>query len=611
MTQISKVNGRELGLNFNGSLPELLIWAPLAETVVLQLADERLFPLAKQEHGYWYGAVAGLSPGAAYRILLDGQAVPDVTSLFQPEGVHGASQAVDLHAFDWSDRSWNNPPLKEYLLYELHTGTFSPEGTFEGLTAKLDHLVELGITAIELMPVAQFPGSRNWGYDGVYPFAVQNTYGGPAGLQQLIDVCHQKGIAVVLDVVYNHMGPEGNYLTKYGPYFTGKYQTPWGDALNFDDAGSDAVRRFFIENALMWFRDFHVDALRLDAVHAIKDFSPKHILRELKEHVNELIALTGRTHYLIVECDLNDKRFIEPLEKDGYGMDAQWIDEFHHALRVTAGGEKDGYYADFELVSSLAAAYEHAYVYHGQFSAHREKSFGTVTTNPGQQFIAFSQNHDQVGNRMLGERSSQLFSFEMQKLLAGAVLISPFLPLLFMGEEYSEQAPFQYFVSHSDPELIAAVQQGRKKEFAAFRSQGEAPDPQAAATFDRCKLQWATVSNATQRTMLSYYKAIIALRKRQPLLNSGNRENMKVVCDEGARVITVSRWQNAEQLICFLNFSRDQQKVLFTETGEGRKLFDSAAEKWNGPAAAPEVLTAGTAVVLQPESITIYSNAHV
>src|SRR5687768_905399 len=308
------------------------------------------------------------------------------------------------------------------------------------------------------MPVAQFPGKRNWGYDGVYPFAVQNSYGGYKGLQQLVNACHQKGLAVILDVVYNHLGPEGNYFSAYGPYFTEEYKTPWGGAINFDDAWSDGVRNYFIENALMWFRDFHIDALRLDAVHAIKDFGSKHILREIKEQVNILMEQTGKKHYLIAECDLNDTQFIDPLEKRGFGMDAQWIDEFHHALRVTATGEKTGYYSDFSGIEHLAKAYKDAYVYDGQFSPHRFKNFGVkAQDNPGRQFIVFSQNHDQVGNRMLGERSSQLVSYEMQKLMAGAVLVSPYLPMLFMGEEYSESHPFLYFVSHTDPELAEAV----------------------------------------------------------------------------------------------------------------------------------------------------------
>jgi maltooligosyltrehalose trehalohydrolase len=605
------VERRALGVSFRADVAEVLIWAPACKRAALQIGDREPLPLIQKQFGYWYLSTQELRPGMPYRFELDDEPVADVTSLYQPKGIHGASQTVDPANFGWTDDGWNNLPFKDYLLYELHTGTFTPEGTFSGIARQLDYLVQLGITAIELMPVAQFPGERNWGYDGVFPFAVQNSYGGPQGLHQLVNLCHQKGMAVVLDVVYNHMGPEGNCLTKYGPYFTAKYKTPWGDALNFDDAGCDAVRRYFIENALMWFRDFHIDALRLDAVHAIKDFSPKHILRELRERVDELIQLTGRKHYLIVECDLNDRRFIDPVAEDGYGMDAQWTDEFHHALRVTAGGDTTGYYSDFNAVSSLAAAYRHAYVYHGQYSAHRDKKFGTVTDNPGRQFIVFSQNHDQVGNRMLGERSSQLFSFEMQKLLAGAVMISPFLPLLFMGEEFSAPSPFQYFVSHTDPELIAAVQKGRKEEFAAFHSHGEAPDPQAPETFERSKLPWDQLENGPQRTMLNYYRALIALRKKEPVLNSNDRNQLDIAYDEQLQVITLCRWAADQEMTCYLNFSAMSRQVRFQQSGDRQKCFDSAAEEWGGPASAPEQLAPDAMLTLQPQSLLIYLYTHV
>ncbi|MGN6637275.1 MAG: malto-oligosyltrehalose trehalohydrolase, partial [Mucilaginibacter sp.] len=471
---------------------DITLWAPMANSVALEIENGKTIALQPAQYGYWHTSTDVILPGDRYWFVLNkDKKLPDPASLSQPEGVHGPSQYIDLANFKWSDQAWKNPPINDYIFYELHTGTFSPQSNFEGITQRLDHLLELGITAIEIMPVAQFPGERNWGYDGVFPFAVHNSYGGARGLQQLVNTCHQKGLAVVLDVVYNHLGPEGNYLPEFGPYFTEKYKTPWGNAVNFDDAWCDGVRKYFIENSLMWFRDFHLDALRLDAVHAIKDFSPKHILKEIKENVNALIAETGKQYHLIVECDLNDPRYIDPLEKDGYGMDAQWIDEFHHALRVTAGQQRNGYYSDFTGIADLAKAYHDAYVYTGQFSEQRHKSFGIKPNNPGEQFVAFSQNHDQVGNRMLGERTSTLVSFEMQKLMAGAVMVSPFLPLLFMGEEWSAQSPFQYFVSHSDKELIKAVQKGRREEFKEFHAEGETPDPQSEDTFNRSKLNWS------------------------------------------------------------------------------------------------------------------------
>ncbi|RYY61327.1 MAG: malto-oligosyltrehalose trehalohydrolase, partial [Chitinophagaceae bacterium] len=488
--QSINISHRTLGATVlpDGSV-EIRVWAPLKKGVGLERGG-RLLPLLAEEGGYWTLRSTDLQPGDRYQLRVEGgEALPDPASLSQPDGVHGPSEIVDPARFAWNDSHWENPELDRYLLYELHTGTFSPEGTFAGIESRLDHLVALGVTAIELMPVAQFPGGRNWGYDGVFPFAVQQSYGGAEGLQHLVDACHRRGLAVVLDVVYNHLGPEGNYLGAYGPYFTGKYQTPWGGALNFDDAWSDGVRRYFIENALMWLRDFHIDALRLDAVHAIKDFGASHFLRDLRLCVDQLQSETGRRHYLIVECDLNDPRFIDPVEEKGFGMHSQWIDEFHHALRVTATGEQSGYYADFSGISQLAKAYRDAYVYDGQWSEHRKKHFGQpAKNNPGRQFIVFSQNHDQVGNRMLGERCSALVSFEMLKLMAGAVLTAPFLPMLWMGEEWGEQNPFLYFVSHTDPELAIAVREGRKKEFAAFHAQGEAPDPVSEETFLRSKL---------------------------------------------------------------------------------------------------------------------------
>ncbi|MDB5251150.1 MAG: malto-oligosyltrehalose trehalohydrolase, partial [Flaviaesturariibacter sp.] len=563
------------------------------------------------DRGYWALETKTLTPGSRYRFSIDGNdPLPDPASLAQPGGVHGASQAVDLSAFQWSDGSWRNHALQNYILYELHTGTFSPDGTFAGIESRLDHLVDLGVTAIEIMPVAQFPGERNWGYDGVYPFAAQHSYGGAEGLQRLVDACHQKGIAVVLDVVYNHLGPEGNYLGTYGPYFTDKYKTPWGHALNFDDAGSDGVRHYFIENALMWLRDFHVDALRLDAVHAIKDFSAVHLLRELRQAVDALEEATGRKHYLIVESDLNDHRFINPPEKGGYGMDAQWIDEFHHALRVTATGEKTGYYADFSGIAHLAKTYRDAYVYDGQYSPHRDRTFGIPATgNEGRQFVVFSQNHDQVGNRMLGERTSSLVSFEMQKLLAGAVMLSPYVPMLFMGEEWAEPAPFLYFVSHTDPDLAEAVRQGRKSEFAAFHAEGEAPDPMSVDTFAKSRLQWDLRNEGQHRIMLSFYKELLVLRRSDPVFSHLDRSGVSVET-RGAGLLILRRWAGERARVCFLNFSKHQELATANIAKDLSLVFDSAAEKWSGGHVADEQVSNGQPVSIAPESFLIYSHSN-
>lgn len=607
------VSKRSLGINFNSNgKAEVLVWSTSAQKVALKLtATDTILPLIQEEHGYWKGSFDELKPDDLYQFVLDGEKeFPDPTSLSQPEGVHGPSQAIDIKNFDWTDATWNNIPLDQYFLYELHTGTFTPQGTFAGIEEKLDYLKALGINAIEIMPVAQFPGNRNWGYDGVFPYAVQDSYGGAKGLQHLVDTCHKKGLAVILDVVYNHMGPEGNYLGAYGKYFTDKYNTPWGNALNFDDEWCDGVRQYFIENALMWFRDFHIDALRMDAVHAIKDFSPTHILREIKQRVNDLMAETGRTHYLIVELDLNDNRFINPLEQQGYGMDAQWIDEFHHALRVTATGEQTGYYADFSGIGHLAKAYKDAYVYDGQYSPHRKKAFGIkAENNLGKQFVVFSQNHDQVGNRMLGERTSQLVSFDMQKLMAAAVIVSPYLPMLFMGEEYSEPHPFLYFVSHTDPELAEAVRKGRKAEFAAFHAEGEAPDPVAVATFEESKLQWNLINKEPHQTMLRYYQTLIALRKSQPALRHLSRNDLDVQYNEEQKTLLLHRWHQGQHIVCLMNFSQEPQSItLPTYEQQWKKLFDSADPQWNGSAAAPESVESNTNLTIQPESIILYSN---
>lgn len=595
---------RKIGVNFNEQgIASVCVWAPEAKEAALSIIGRKTeLPLEKSHYGYWELITSQLKPGDTYKFLLNGEKeLPDPASLYQPEGVHGPSGAVALSDFNWTDSAWINPPQEEYIIYELHTGAFSAEGTFEGIESRLDHLVDLGITAIEIMPVAQFPCDRNWGYDGVYPFAVQNSYGGPKALMHLVNVCHQKGIAVVLDVVYNHIGPEGNYFGEYGKYFTKKYNTPWGDAINFDDEWCDAVRNYYIENVLMWLRDFHIDALRMDAVHAIKDLSTKHILQEIKENVNELIGITGKQHYLMVELDLNDPRFIDPLDKRGYGMDAQWVDEFHHALRVTAGGDRNGYYSDFTGIKDLEKSFCDAYVFDGVYSEHRLKTFGAkAADNPGKQFVVFSQNHDQVGNRMLGERSSQLFSFEMQKLMAATVLVSPYLPLLFMGEEWSAKSPFQYFVSHSDPELVEAVRKGRKAEFADFHAKGEAPDPQSEETFNNSKLNWNELKHDDSQKMFDYYKTLIALRKQMPALSNLDRNNSSVAIMASQQILVLERKYQEQTIACIMNFSADEQLLNIKSDESWKEIFNSADARFNGPGISDKGI--------QAQSIIIYTN---
>jgi maltooligosyltrehalose trehalohydrolase len=602
---------RQVGINFDETKQaQVRLWAPLAAHVDVELEAGTTISLDKSARGYWIKSTDQIKPNDLYKIIIDGdKKLPDPASLSQPRGVHEASAAIDLLEREWNDVEWRNHPLNNYIIYEIHTGTFSAGGNFDGIAEHLDHLVSLGINAIEIMPVAQFPGDRNWGYDGVFPYAVQHSYGGAQKLQELVEACHAKGIAIILDVVYNHVGPEGNYFAEFGPYFTEKYHTPWGQAVNFDDEYCDGVRDYFIENVLMWFRDFHIDALRMDAVHAIKDLSAVHILRAIREKVDDLMQLTGRTHYLIVECDLNDPRFLDAPEKNGFGMDSQWIDEFHHALRITAGEPATGYYSDFSGIKHLEKAYCDAYVYDGQYSEHRKKNFGlSAKGQPGSKFIVFSQNHDQVGNRMLGERSSTLYSFEMQKVLAGAVMISPFLPMLFMGEEYGETNPFLYFVSHTDPELNKMVREGRKAEFAAFHSEGEAPDPDIEHTFLKSKLQWDLLQDAKHQTMLSYYKALINLRKDNPALSNGNRNHVTATAYPDKNTLIVKRWEGKQQIVCLLNFSNQEQAIPAEDSIHNWELlFCSADEKWGGPCTSDAACQSANKLIVQAESLLIYT----
>jgi maltooligosyltrehalose trehalohydrolase len=584
------------------------VWAPLKEKVELLIVQPqtRRYPMQKNEQGYWTLSVDDTPPGTEYFFVLDGnEQRPDPASLSQPSGVHGPSAIAD-RTFDWHDDNWTGLQRQDLIIYELHTGTFSPERNFEGIIRRLDYLQALGITAIELMPVAQFPGSRNWGYDGVYPFAVQHSYGGVQGLKQLVDAAHRAGIAVILDVVYNHMGPEGNYLGDFAPYFTDKYKTPWGKALNFDDAWCDGVRSYFIQNALMWLDEFHIDGLRLDAVHAIWDFGAHHFIQELREEVAALEKRTGRTKIIIAEFDLNNTRYVSPVDKGGYGLDAQWIDEFHHALHSVLTGETNGYYEDFGKLFHIEKAFRDTYVYNGIYSTHRKKTFGSaVVENDYDQFVAFAQNHDQIGNRLLGDRLSASLSFEALKLAAATVLLSPYIPLLFMGEEYGEKNPFLFFCSYESPELVETVRKSRKEEFAYFRFEGNFPDPQDEDSFNQCQLSW----NQTQgqaATLLLFYKTLIALRKTHPVLLNRKRNSLKVQAFPND-VLLVERSAGGEQLFLFFNFSKQPQSCQPGLPVAAGKLFDSAAEEWNGPGPlSPSLLQAGDSLQLQPESVVVF-----
>ena len=590
------------------------VWAPGREHLSLHILGnhDQVAPMEKDEQGYHHAVVRNLAAGDRYLYRLDdSHERPDPASRFQPDGVHEPSALVDLNAFRWTDSHWKGRSLETTIFYELHVGTHTREGTFEALIERLPELVDLGVTTIELMPVAQFPGSRNWGYDGVYLFAPQNSYGGPHALQKLVDAVHAHGLAMALDVVYNHLGPEGNYMGEYGPYFTEKYHTPWGQAVNFDDAQSGPVRRFFIQNALYWLREYHFDALRLDAIHGIFDFSAHHILAELQEAVSALAKQLGRQIHLIAESDLNDARILLPREKGGYDLPAQWSDDFHHALHALLTEEQNGYYADFGRVHHLAKVIGDGWYYRGQFSKYRQRRHGNSARGiPRSQFVVFSQNHDQVGNRALGERLSRLVSFEGQKLAAGVTLLSPFVPLLFMGEEYGETSPFLYFTSHGDKDLIEAVRRGRRQEFARFGWQHDIPDPQDPATFEASKLKYELQQQEPHRTLRAFYKELTRLRNHYHL---GEGWSIEISEDDAHEYLSVWRASNSHRLAALFFFGH-REATIDPKLPSGRWLvkLNSADSKWFGPGTE---LTSGASVNhnasirLMPQSLILLERA--
>lgn len=596
-----------------------LVWAPNVERLDLKLLDPepRLLSMSKQQRGYYELTVDGVEPGSRYFFRIDDDRDrPDPASRFQPEGVHRPSAVVGLE-FPWTDHAWRGIPLHQYITYELHVGTFTREGTFDAAIAKLDNLKELGVTAIELMPVAQFPGGRNWGYDGVQPFAVQNTYGGPDGLKRLVDAAHARGLAVVLDVVYNHLGPEGNYLAEFGHYFTDRHHTPWGSALNFDDRDSDEVRRFFIENALSWINEYHVDALRLDAVHAIYDFSARPFLQELADAVRLEGERLNRRVYTIAESSLADPRLISPQEVGGIGIDGQWCDDLHHAIRTELTDQRSGYYADYHGFPDIVKAYRDGFVQDGCFSEYRGRRHGQPADHIDPiRLVVCSQNHDQVGNRLLGERLTELVSFEALKLAAATVILSPCQPMLFMGEEYAETARFQFFISHLDSELVEAVRRGRKEEFARFRWAEEPPDPQDESTFERCKLNHDLQENGHHRVLRDFYKRLIELRKTETPLAFPDRHRMEVTVLQPDQAMAVRRWSAGREVLAIYHFGGKPVTVSVLEAdgmstgGTFRKVLDSASTQWNGPGEKlPEEIAAGDdePISLVPHSVAVYT----
>ncbi|MBW6521811.1 MAG: malto-oligosyltrehalose trehalohydrolase [Desulfoarculaceae bacterium] len=567
------------------------VWAPRAAKVAVRLISDKsgTRELRPEEKGYFSGLVPGMEAGDLYTFLLDNSVErPDPASRCQPQGVHGPSQVVTPSAHQWQDASWQGIDLTDFIIYELHVGTFSPAGTFADVEQRLDYLCELGITAVELMPVAQFPGGRNWGYDGVYPYAVQTSYGGADGLKRLVAACHQRGLAIILDVVYNHLGPEGNYLHAFGPYFTDRYQTPWGEAINFDGPGSDGVRDYVVGNALFWIEEYHLDALRLDAVHTIFDFSAHHILDELGEAVHQLAATLGRKAYVIAESDLNDSRLIRPRKQGGYGLDGLWNDDFHHALHTLLTGEHQGYYEDFGDFEQLGTAFRDGFVYAGSYSRYRQRHHGNDASDIAPcRFVVCAQNHDQVGNRKDGDRLAVHLDLERLKLAAGTVLLSPYLPLLFMGEEYGEIAPFHYFVSHSDAALIKSVSCGRQEEFNAFDWEGEILSPQDEITFQRSRIDIGLRHQGRHALLYGFYCRLIALRKKHPSLGTVSRQNCLVRRAGDGQALLLTRNTNHHRSLCILNFGDTPLAIDLPRPGTWDLLLDSSDREWSEHGALP------------------------
>ncbi|MGI9070125.1 MAG: malto-oligosyltrehalose trehalohydrolase [Bryobacteraceae bacterium] len=555
------------------------VWAPRAHRMAVLIAGIS-HSMQPKENGWWTADVEGAGPGTDYFFSVNGsEPIPDPRSPYQPHGVNGPSRLIDHSAFRWTDGAWRPAPLSNAIVYELHVGTFTSTGTFKSTIECLDHLVDLGITHVELMPVNEFSGDWGWGYDGVDLYAPYHRYGTPDDLKELVNACHSRGLAVLLDVVYNHFGPVGNYLARFAPYFTDAYKTPWGTAVNLDHAGSHEVRQFLADNASMWLRDYHFDGLRLDAIHALYDRSAIHFLEFLSSQVEALALDLGRDLVLIAESDLNDPRVVTARSAHGLGMDAQWSDDFHHALHTVLTGERKGYYEDFGSLDDLAKSLKQAFVFSGIYSRYRDRLHGRSASGlSGHRFLGYAQNHDQVGNRAQGERLSQLISRGRQKIAAALVLTSPFVPMLFQGEEFGASTPFQYFTQHNDPETGRNVSEGRCNEFAAFGwHPGCVPDPQDPATFYRSKLRWDEATREPHSSLLEWHKKLVALRRSTPALTDGHMGSVEVNFDERAQWFVVNR--RDVEVIC--NLASDRQSIPISATS---KTVLCSEEEWRlGP----------------------------
>ncbi|WP_007519536.1 malto-oligosyltrehalose trehalohydrolase [Pseudofrankia saprophytica] len=604
------------------------VWAPLAKSVAVvtarpgdppaagdaggpgtggaaEPADDLVTDLAAGPGGWWTAEVPGAGHGTDYAFRLDGtdEELPDPRSAWQPYGVHGRSRVADHGRFAWTDQGWRGVPLGGSVLYELHIGTFTPEGTFDAAAGRLDHLVDLGVDAVELLPVNAFPGRHGWGYDGVGLFAVHEPYGGPDGLRRFVDAAHARGLGVVMDVVYNHLGPDGNYLGRFGPYFTGRYATPWGSAVNLDDAGSDEVRALIVDSALAWLRDYHCDGLRVDAVHELRDSRAMHVLEELSTAVHRLGGHQRRPLFLVAESDLNDPRMIRSVEAGGHGMDGQWADDIHHALWTALSGERQGYYRDFGSLATLAKAFEGGFVHDGTYSTFRGRAHGRKIppSVPASRLVTFLQDHDQVGNRAIGDRAAATLSDGLLRVGAALLLSGPFTPMLFMGEEWGATTPWAYFTDHEADWLAQAVRDGRRAEFAAHGWRpGDVPDPQAEATFTRSKLDWSQPAAEPHRGLLDWHRRLIGLRRTVADLADPSWAGVRCAYDERARWFVLYRGGPPAEIAVVCNLSGTRQSIPIDPTGPAHEQADLP-----GPGGVViDVLAASTpGFVYQPDSV--------
>ncbi|MBI4424517.1 MAG: malto-oligosyltrehalose trehalohydrolase [Elusimicrobia bacterium] len=571
-----------LGARVEAGGVRLRVWAPRARSVAARLGDGGELALARGEAGEWSGFLPGGAAGLRYAFSIDGGAPrADPSSRFQPGGVHGFSEAVDP-AFPWTDRGWRGVALRDAVIYEAHVGAFTPEGTYAAMAARLPHLRRLGVTVLELLPLGQCPGRRNWGYDGAYLYAPHAAYGRPEDLRRLVNECHRLGIAVCLDVVYNHIGPEGNYLGEFGPYFADRYRTPWGPAMNYDWRGSDGVRRWAIENALYWMTEFHIDAFRLDAVNFIYDFSPFHVLAELKAAVAEQARRLGRRAWIVAESDSHDSRMIRPLAEGGWGLDAQWADDFHHGLHALVTGDRGGYFGDYRGLEDVARALEEGYAFDGRYSPYKQRRHGSPAADlPAERFVFCIQNHDQVGNRPEGERLAALAGLEAQKACAALLLAAPQTPMLFMGEEWGERRCFLYFTDHQDPGLAEAVRRGRRAEMRRFDWRAEPADPQSARTLARSRLDWSLARRKPHAGVLALYRELGRLRASCPALKGGGLRPRVL---HGARWLAFERrGPGGARAALFANLGEQPVDAGTPFPGPWRRVLSTRERRFGGP----------------------------